>query len=473
MSGDLAAAVAVGAWPRALELAISAWRASRTSELADLVEAVGARVDRPRKHAPLAHAAWQDRARDYHELAVGGLFAVVGHDLDARVTWDDLETRHGGVYEVGMAQLREVTQPYLRRSWSLALFDRILTIAAWPDDPRTAALFARWLVALPPLGFSAGREAMYRFLGWRLRGLGDARAIPRLLRLAAEPTAPQEQSRATQREVARDTAANLRVPPRDDDAAALFAQATAQVAAPRADVEALWREVGADPYDDGPRAVLADALTELGDPRGELIAMQLRPATPKTAARVVKLAKLHWYDWLGDAALAITRRNTRFVRGMIDEVSVGMHETPPWAFVKAARHRELACVRAVHAHQCTPDQFVDFIDALPHEPVRLGFHRNDFAAAIAARPRATRQLEYRSVFAPYRLAQAFAELAQACRGVDEVWIARDGYDIPDAELTELVAVLPRLFPALRLAHVDARLALTIVDPPPWLVRASS
>jgi len=67
---------------------------------------------------------------------------------------------------------------------------------------------------------------------------------------------------------------------------------------PRADLASLFRDVYANPFDDGRRAVLADALTEAGDPRGEFISLQLLKAPAKHAKRVSQLLRAHAAEWL-------------------------------------------------------------------------------------------------------------------------------------------------------------------------------
>jgi uncharacterized protein (TIGR02996 family) len=68
-------------------------------------------------------------------------------------------------------------------------------------------------------------------------------------------------------------------------------------------VEGLWNAVLASPDDDVPREVLADALQEQGDPRGEFIALQLREhrgqASEAEITRAQALTKKHGKAWLG------------------------------------------------------------------------------------------------------------------------------------------------------------------------------
>ena len=65
-------------------------------------------------------------------------------------------------------------------------------------------------------------------------------------------------------------------------------------------MDEMFRAVLADPSDDAPRQILADALIERGDPRGELIALQLvRKRNRKSRRRERELIETHREEWLG------------------------------------------------------------------------------------------------------------------------------------------------------------------------------
>ncbi len=68
----------------------------------------------------------------------------------------------------------------------------------------------------------------------------------------------------------------------------------------RVDLGALWHTVYTAPDDDGARAVLADALSEAGDVRGEFITLQLGANRQKWARRESELLRTHGPAWLGD-----------------------------------------------------------------------------------------------------------------------------------------------------------------------------
>jgi uncharacterized protein (TIGR02996 family) len=117
-------------------------------------------------------------------------------------------------------------------------------------------------------------------------------------------------------------------------------------AADRADVEHLFRAVYEAPDDDGPRVVLADALIERGDPRGELITVQL--ALVKSTDRALKtrereLLDAHGKAWLGDLA-PILMADVRFERGFLAACKVDNSQldrvqklvgNPAWSTVRS------------------------------------------------------------------------------------------------------------------------------------------
>ncbi len=102
----------------------------------------------------------------------------------------------------------------------------------------------------------------------------------------------------------------------------------------------LFAAVYANPDDDGPRSVLADLLQEEGDPRGELIALQLaRGRGGKKTRRESQLLKGNARKWLGPLAGAVSNRGMVFERGFLakcelDDRVVEMLDHPEWATVE-------------------------------------------------------------------------------------------------------------------------------------------
>ncbi|MCX5746805.1 MAG: TIGR02996 domain-containing protein [Proteobacteria bacterium] len=77
-------------------------------------------------------------------------------------------------------------------------------------------------------------------------------------------------------------------------------------------LDVLRAAIFAAPDDDAPRMVYADALLERGDPRGELIVLQLRGVDP---IRQAELVATHQAAWLG--ALAPALSEVVFERGFL------------------------------------------------------------------------------------------------------------------------------------------------------------
>lgn len=92
------------------------------------------------------------------------------------------------------------------------------------------------------------------------------------------------------------------------------------------------------PDDDGPRSVLADLLTDRGDPRGEFIACQLSGAHD----RADELLAAHGHTWAGPFVTPV--HDWTFSRGFIDAIYVDdLREAEP---LRAAHpHAELRLAR--------------------------------------------------------------------------------------------------------------------------------
>jgi uncharacterized protein (TIGR02996 family) len=96
-----------------------------------------------------------------------------------------------------------------------------------------------------------------------------------------------------------------------------------------------------DPLDDDRRRVYADALLEAGNPRGELIALQLRgdaSSARRERALLAKFAK----SWLGPIASIVSPKNREFRRGFVARV----REIPCASPSRLVRDRDRARLRA-------------------------------------------------------------------------------------------------------------------------------
>ena len=121
-----------------------------------------------------------------------------------------------------------------------------------------------------------------------------------------------------------------------------------------------------DPDDLDAYAVYGDWLAEQGDPRGELIALQLRGADAKvlvggespidenTAERVSELIANNWTTWLGDVSQLVVRQGSVFRDGFLSFVQVGGENTPHGAWIAFRGHRELCAVKEVRRLMTSP-----------------------------------------------------------------------------------------------------------------------
>jgi uncharacterized protein (TIGR02996 family) len=90
---------------------------------------------------------------------------------------------------------------------------------------------------------------------------------------------------------------------------------------------ALLAMVYAHPADDGPRLACADWLQQRGDPRGELMALQLGPEPRNAWARCRELVAQYGARWLGP--IARSAQNPEFARGFLDRCTLYEREPCP------------------------------------------------------------------------------------------------------------------------------------------------
>jgi uncharacterized protein (TIGR02996 family) len=207
-----------------------------------------------------------------------------------------------------------------------ALERRLDALAALAPDPRIAyAMLAVFELAEPVLGYTEVEEKMIALVERHADDATPAAVVGEGL--------PHELTQLTFPAAVSMSAAERK---------------RWQVAPPvvRHDTSALWAAVAATPDEDEPRAVLADALQERGDPRGELIAIQLREArgeaTDEAIARAAALVKEHGKEWLGALRPIVYR--AEFLRGTMARVELAgawssakwkqLAQDPAWGLVE-------------------------------------------------------------------------------------------------------------------------------------------
>jgi len=156
----------------------------------------------------------------------------------------------------------------------------------------------------------------------------------------------------------------------------------------RRDLDALYAAVYAAPDDDAPRAVLADALQDAGDPRGELIALQLREhagdATDEMRERARALVQKHGKTWLGELRPITYRAELR--RGFLYELELaGKWSTDKWDAL--ATEPSLATVELLVHGQATGKVVATMLGGVIARTVRsLAVDDDDVWKMIAAAP---------------------------------------------------------------------------------------
>jgi uncharacterized protein (TIGR02996 family) len=95
-------------------------------------------------------------------------------------------------------------------------------------------------------------------------------------------------------------------------------------------IDGLLAAVVAQPASVGPRLVLADVLTERGDPRGEFIALQcLQAPSDVQRKRAMALLRRHHTAWVGGGLeLVLDDRTLRFERGFLHAATI--RRSPVW-----------------------------------------------------------------------------------------------------------------------------------------------
>jgi uncharacterized protein (TIGR02996 family) len=412
---ELGRLLAGGEWRDALARALELWRARPDPELADLVDAIAAHCMSEREAGKRMHGWWIELAADYDPGTVAALATTASFRSGAPIRWETFRARNPG--RIAHAMIAANAIPGSPKLWDVAYLDlveRLIAVAVWPRDPRTATILVDWWTAGVVVDTVAAMRVFYGAIAEQLIAIGDVRVVSRLTASLADRAEPTAGWNALRRELVEPVLAALRRPvvsdPRIAAARAIAARAVSDPAQP------LWEEVARHPRELGPREVLADFLVARGDPRGELIALQMSGGR-RAGERANRLLAEHWTRWLGDLAHVLTRRGTEFRNGMLEVVRVGMDRTPDWAYDRIGGHRELATVQAVRTHCVEAETFARFVDELPHVPELVELDAPAHVDALARHRPAwpIRRLEYRQNSMYYKAADwpALGETATA------------------------------------------------------------
>ncbi len=229
----------------------------------------------------------------------------------------------------------------------------------------------------------------------------------------------------------------------------------------------LWHQVVEAPHDLGLRLVLADALIEQGDARGELIALQCRGAdanvlvdrelcahTENNYERVIELIAQNWNAWLGPLARVLVRQGSTFHDGMLANVQVTSDSHERDDFAQLAKHHELCAVRRIRPHKMRSDLYATFLANLVHDPDTVEITAPHVIRAIRERRTSwrIRCLYYGGYWVTrsdesYVLTAELERLGQLAPGLEVIEVGPN-WGIGE-ELAAIAPRLPQLFPQLR------------------------
>jgi uncharacterized protein (TIGR02996 family) len=296
--GRARVALEAGAGATALRALIDGWRVCRTPELAELVERLSVRVAQGRSLPPAKTQKqelldWIERARQRDPA-----------DLHLLI---------------------ESFDRILARGHKQQIIACLTELAHWRDDPRIGGRVAQWRYG------NARVNAHERTLSKRFNQLvlacGDPRTLPRRhLQSRALPVELEARLTELGRSIEPESEPDATLDEVCTQLLELIAKAKLDPAAdpkPRATGpktrEQLFEDVYADPSDETARMVIGDWLLSHGDPRGELISLQLRRLEhePSREARARERALLAEYamTWLGPLARLACKRGLVFERG--------------------------------------------------------------------------------------------------------------------------------------------------------------
>jgi len=396
--------LAAGKIAGAVEQLVQAWRATPSARIARVAVALSARL--PVQPLP---AKVREREAAWHALA-------------KKRDPAQLPTLLAGEWPVHPREARA----------------RVETLIAFGPDPRIVhALHGLWAAQryLSNAGIVMWRKALRVLVAWD---------DPETTTLIREST----KARSNQSHIVAIFAKRKLPEPREltEESALAAIEGTIASTAPKpTDTSALLAAVYDDPASDAARMVLADALLANGDPRGELIQLQLAPPSSKTEARIKSLLRAHEKAWLGDFGELIG--HPVFRRGFVAEASVDIEESfeperREWRTLEAIRlrqrpeERHYPTVHAFLAHDNLAG--VRRVDGIP-VPALAGLAR-DYDRLDVLRPLVpirtharTRTLAIGDTFVPFTigLAEVFAWFdASPFASVDTLILERYEADLP-------------------------------------------
>ncbi len=288
------AAVRAGDPNGALAALLVAWRDRPSAQLADVIATLSRRAKMPgeiRGKTASARAGWTKRAADAQPLDIGPLLA----SLADATSGDALK--------------------------------RLTHVKRWLPDPRVDAALVDLLFAVPYRATST--QPFWKQLFVLARQITDRRQLARLASWDGQGVAATMQTwlraqvdglLSTAGTPEAETTAMQREP--DPILDQIAASLGPKISVGSRNLEALLQAIYDTPDDDAPRLVYADALLERGDPRGELINLQIAGSHDRDARRrEAELLQTHGKHWLGELA-PVVMSGYVFARGFLSECRI-------------------------------------------------------------------------------------------------------------------------------------------------------
>lgn len=291
-------ALARGEIAEAFDHAVAAWRTSRATEYADLVHALRARLpELPVITGANGFKRWKKLEADQAPLDVTRQVGFLRDDGRQKV-WRE------GLVELA----KRAVDPVLARELALSL-------AGLPWRSTAAIALYSDALALIATGATASDAEPLRTAIANLHLIDNAKMRATVHTLLEGAVVELERHRPA-------------ADPAFAEVSAALVAYDQRIAGREARTAELLDAVYANLADDGPRLVLADHLAEVGDPRGELIALQCQggPLTAKQQARVRHLVDAHGKAWLGELGeRSVLKDGLAFERGFVAKVRVRLY----------------------------------------------------------------------------------------------------------------------------------------------------
>jgi uncharacterized protein (TIGR02996 family) len=328
---------------------LAQWRATPTPALAERLEAASAAALEGFK-APKVTAVIDKNDPPYKRAQA---------PRDAfQTAWLGIAARGDVVATAWLASTLMSRIPY--RGWAPndqnnAFIERVRALRSRAPDPRIARALADVIVkdAANELGVP---ENLYSPVLELLAACGDARQAPVLERALASPQTKTVHVRVWLAKRLPSVIANLR-------AAGPAPEPMKEKREPAEGV-ALLAAIHEDPENDATRLVYADWLEGQGDPRSELISLQVREArgeaTQEQSKRARELLRQHEDVWLGDLRPIFV--NPLFTRGFLSAASLSQS----WAVKGDAWARlqgdpRLATLEELRPGKCSAEIYLGFL----------------------------------------------------------------------------------------------------------------